>query len=362
MKLNNVAFILFGFFLLGQSLDGQVNQEKLFPELEGDALLEEVFDQFKADILFFDYGTTRDTLFREVYAVNDSLECIYSGHKLYMNPLLDPTTTVYMNGSKDGINTEHVYPRSKGASFGNAKSDMHHLFPARAMVNEERSNFPFGDIDDNQATKWFWQDQALLVKPSEDLDKYSEWKWQVFEPRESVKGNIARAVMYFYTMYKTQSDVEDPDFFWDMLPEMCEWHFADPVDSAEYARTNLIAKWQEHPNPFVLDCSIASRSYCADIMDDACELAVPTEDIASMENRLEITYDNGFQEVRILNSRQFKGITELQIYDMQGSLVIRDLQNLSTLPSISVRSLSNGTYVLKVANRDLVSSAIFVKQ
>ncbi len=319
---------------------GQYQQERLFPELSGEILLDEVVDQYKATILFFDYGTTRDTMFREVYAVNDSLECVYSGHTLYMDPNRDPTTTVFMNGADNGINTEHTYPRSKGAAFGNAKSDMHHLYPARAMVNEERSNFPFGDIEDDKATKWFWKDQTLLTKPHENLDEYSEWKWQVFEPRESHKGNVARAVMYFYTMYKAQADAEDPDFFWDMLPDLCNWHFEDPVDSAEYTRTWLIAQWQQHPNPFVLDCSLATRTYCTEMISDDCELAVPI--VETKTNDVKMTYSLFSESIEITEVPE--GQNRLIVYGIDGKLI--DYRLFSTNHfSLNVGGLMAGIYV-----------------
>ena len=154
----------------------QYGQSDLFPEMEGQELLEKIVEDFKANILFFDYGTSRDTMFRYVYGVNDSLSCVYSGHTVYMDPSLDPTTTVYMNGIANGINTEHTFPQSKGARNGNARSDMHHLYPARIEVNAERSNFPFADIDDNDTDVWFYKDQSRFSKPSSNIDEYSEWK------------------------------------------------------------------------------------------------------------------------------------------------------------------------------------------
>lgn len=342
------------------NVKAQYNQQQLYSDLDGNELLEKVVDEYKATILFFDYGTTRDTMFREVYAVNDSLECVYTGHKLYMDPEKDPTTTVFMNGADNGINTEHTYPRSKGAGSGNARSDMHHLFPTRAMVNEERSNFPFAEIPDEEATKWFWKDQTLIDKPDKNLDLYSEWRWQKFEPRESFKGNIARAVMYFYTMYKTQADMEDPDYFWDMLPDLCQWHFSDPVDSAEYTRTNLIAKWQQYPNPFVIDCSLASRSYCKDIVDDACELAVPVKETKA--SGLSITY-NRIREEIILDhaSNQLNQPIFIDIFTADGQKVVSKKIEAKEGSSYNVSFLDRGAYIARVQWKGGLESIKFIK-
>lgn len=338
------------------SLRAQYKQERLYPDLSGDALLEQVVQDFKADILFFTYGMTRDTMFKYVYGVDDSLSCVYSGHTLYMDPSKDPTTTVYLNGIDNGINTEHTYPQSKGASYGNARSDMHHLYPTRAQVNEERSNFPFGEIPDEKTSKWFYKDRTLLSQPATDIDKYSEWKWQVFEPRESFKGNIARAVMYFYTMYKSQADAEDPKYFWDMLPALCDWHYLDPVDSTEYTRSNLIAKWQQHPNPFILDCSLAARTYC-EYIDDACALAVPTHEVPLDREVFEVYYSSDLSGIVLTSS--YEGRAE--IYNMLG----QKLQNNNILPEVdnilSTRNISAGNYVIKFHfNKQSVSKIIYL--
>lgn len=352
-----IIFILSAVLLVNFNIEAQYGQERLFPDLEGEALLEKVVDEFKADIAFFSYGTARDTMFRNVYAINDSLSCVYSGHTVYMDPDEDPTTTVYMNGSDDGINTEHTYPQSKGASFGNARSDMHHLFPTRAMVNEERSNFPFGEIPDDEATKWFYKDQALIVKPTEELDKFSEWKWQVFEPRESFKGNIARAMMYFYTMYKDQADVEDPDFFWDMLPTLCDWHFLDPVDSAEYVRTNLIAQWQQFANPFILDCSLAARSYCSTV-NDACEFAVPVEEVLNKWG-FQAYYSPDLLGIKIRSEED--GL--IQLFDISGKKLSSKTLKGEIDTIISTQGLKVGNYIIQfISNGHSTSKIIYLSE
>ncbi|MEY3053095.1 MAG: hypothetical protein RLY31_2880, partial [Bacteroidota bacterium] len=85
------------------------------------------------------------------------------------------------------------------------------------------------------------------------------------EPREDHKGNVARAMFYFYTMYREQADDADPDFFDLQRETLCQWHYADPVDSLEHARSLMIAAYQDGlANPFVLDCTTATRSYCSD--------------------------------------------------------------------------------------------------
>ncbi|MDV7400839.1 endonuclease, partial [Arthrospira platensis SPKY1] len=84
-----------------------------------------------------------------------------------------------------------------------------------------------------------------------------------FEPREAVKGAIARAMFYFYTMYREEADAADPDFFRQQVQTLCQWHRQAPPDARELARTRAIARHQDgKPNPFVLDASLAERAFC----------------------------------------------------------------------------------------------------
>ncbi len=253
---------IFLFLLVANWLNGQAFQP-VFPGLSGQTLLDSLAARYKPDSVL-NYAQSRDTLYAKVLAVDDdSLRCIYSDHALYLDPTQDPTQYVYLGGSTLGINTEHAYPQAKGAADGNARSDMHHLFPARIPVNEARSNWPYREISDNQTERWFYKAQTVFSPPAQNRDWYSESVTGGFEPRESVKGDVARAVFYFYTMYKNQADAADPTFFESQRAVLCNWQAQDPADSAELVKTWRIAPYQENkPNPFILDCTLAFRTYC----------------------------------------------------------------------------------------------------
>ncbi len=245
----------------------------VLPDLDGQLLLNELPMDYKPSGFLMSYGQTRDTLYSRVYRYKDSVTCVYTGHQIYLPPTGDPTTILLQGGSSNGINTEHSYPRSKGAEFNNPKVDMHHLFPTRAAVNSARGNAPYGEIDDDLTEQWFYLTFNFSSEPVVNKDLYSEQRGDFgqtnifrFEPREDFKGNAARAIFYFYTMYRDEADDADPTFFEKMRTTLCEWHHQDPVDSLEWARTFKIAEYQEgKPNPFVLDCTLPQRSYCQDV-------------------------------------------------------------------------------------------------
>jgi endonuclease I len=261
--------------------------QQVFPNLQGQELKDSLASHYRP-IVVLEYGPARDTLFAKVLAKDDdTLRCIYSGHALYLDPNQDPTQYVYQNGGTMGMNTEHSYPQSKGAADGNARSDMHHLFPTRIPVNEARGSVPFGNIPDAQTDKWFYKTTVLTNVPNANKDAYSEYETgQYFEPRESVKGDIARAILYFYTVYKAQADAADPTFFANQRPTLCQWQAQDPADDAELLKTWRIAAYQENkPNPFILDCTLAFRTYCPEI-DPNCLIRTTNKEKPSMDIRV----------------------------------------------------------------------------
>ena len=252
-------------------------QQNVFPDLEGEDLRVAVKENFKpATVLQF--SRARDTLFSVVYGRNDSLSCVYTGHTIYLNPNQDPTQAAYLDGSPNGINTEHTYPQAYGAANGNARADMHHLFPTRTPVNTDRNNLPFGEIPDGQTERWYYLNQETGSIPSQNIDKYSEIIETRFEPREDHKGNVARAMFYFYTMYTAEANAANSSYFESQRATFCEWHYGEPVDQEEWDRSWQIASYQDgKPNPFVLDCSLAARLYCPEF-EANCQIS-PTEDL-----------------------------------------------------------------------------------
>ena len=234
-------------------------QQTLFPELEGEELLEAVEDAY-APTRILPYSMTRDTMFTKVDLKEDSLTCVYTGFTIYLSRFQDPTQAAF----SAGINTEHTWPRSKGAEEEPARSDMHHLFPTRVDVNGERGNLPFGEVSDGQALIWFFDNQQSTRIPSQNKNAFSKLGIDRFQPRSDHKGDVARAIFYFYTFYQAQAKANAPTYLAEQIEDLCQWHYEDPVGDKEWTRSQRIATIQGTPNPFVLDCTLASRSYCAD--------------------------------------------------------------------------------------------------
>ena len=231
-------------------------QGTIFPGQVGQELINNL-QQTYTPLTVLSYDVARDTMYAIIDNHNDSLTCVYTGYTIWLDPIADPSTDAY---AKD-INCEHTWPQSMGADHGNAASNMYHLFPSRSQVNSSRSNAPFAEINDTDSDTWWRNNYSQTAIPTSLIDEYSEKDNNAdrFEPREDHKGNVARAVFYFYTIYKSQADSA---FFAIQKDDLYQWHNDDPVDAKELARTQLIAEYQDGKvNPFALDNTLVRRAY-----------------------------------------------------------------------------------------------------
>jgi hypothetical protein len=205
------------------------------------------------------YTNARDTLYLNIDRIDGQVKGIYTNYTVDLpNTGVDPSTHLYENG----INCEHIWPQSLYEGGEPLKSDMHALRPCKDNVNSARGNKAFNDVLDSQTATWYWQDSQTSNIPSSNIDEYSENHGTYFEPREDRKGDIARTMFYFYTMY---SEEADDDFFEVQKGVLQTWHDQDPADEDELNRTWAIAPYQQNkPNPFILDATLVGRAYFYD--------------------------------------------------------------------------------------------------
>ncbi len=343
-------------------------QEMIHPDLMGSRLEQAVVEDYKPNFVEM-YSRAREILYTEIYNIDDSVHTIYTDHTLYLPPSEEyPIQFLAMNAQPNGINAEHIYPRSKGAreTNGNAFSDMHNLAPCRWEVNEARSNFAFAEILDTDTDQWFYKDTKLSNPDelsNEEIQKYSEVdvypnNFGYFEPREEVKGDIARAVFYFYTMYREAALEADPDFFEDMKADLCEWQANDPVDELELSRTQAIAVYQDgKANPFVADCTLASRMYCENNPPNCQDLSTST-----IETSLDLAEDfdpqiqvlpnpnEGIFKLDISNIKPHN--YSLRIFDQSGKKMYDINERLDYFNTINMWNVKEGLYFVHLINHD----------
>ncbi|MEH2284302.1 MAG: endonuclease [Nostoc sp.] len=229
----------------------------ILPELSKFALVDELAKEYTPSKTL-NYDRARDEMFGVIDNQAGIVTDIYASYPITLIGNGDPS----QEADKLGLNTEHTWPQSKGADNGNSRSDLHHLFPARENINSERGNKPFDDIVDTSTKKWYRNDTVQSTIPTSGIDEFSESTSSNFEPREKVKGDIARAIFYFYTIYRQQGDRVDPNYFLNQRQILCKWNQQDLPDKTEIERSHAIAKFQGNDNPFVLDVTLAERAYC----------------------------------------------------------------------------------------------------
>lgn len=159
--------------------------------------------------------------------------CIYSGRAL----------------ESGAWNKEHVWAKSHGFPQESYEPycDAHHLRPSTTSINSTRSNKDFGEVPN--------------VKPDAYGNKTNN---VLFEPRDEVKGDIARMMFYMETRYGSNTkyhlklvnsqttSASDLNGRFGNLETLIKWHYEDPVSKEEIYRNNVIFdNYQHNRNPYI---------------------------------------------------------------------------------------------------------------
>ena len=181
------------------------------------------------------YNAARDSFFwSELYSVGG--QGIYCG------------TTF---GPGERLTVEHAYPahwiaEANGCDnrnncplpeYGFAEADLHNLWPARGNINSSRGKLKLSEIPG--------EDHRRFTDICPDYERTSG-SGAVVEPRNEVKGNLARSILYMAMTYdlplKGSGEV------------LLRWHKNDPPDDHEVWRNNKIEELQGTRNPYIDDC------------------------------------------------------------------------------------------------------------
>jgi len=150
-------------------------------------------------------------------------------------------------GGVDQWNREHVWAQSHGG-FGTTTgpgTDLHHLRPEDVTVNSARGNLDFDQGGTQNAEA-----------PGNYADGNS------WEPRDAVKGDVARMIFYMSVRYEGGdgfADLEVNDLVGNgsaphigRVSVLLQWSSQDPPSAFEQRRNDVIHEtWQHNRNPFV---------------------------------------------------------------------------------------------------------------
>ncbi|MBX7226773.1 MAG: endonuclease [Chitinophagales bacterium] len=286
-------------------------------------------------------------------AVRDSVECVYSGYKVKNERGTEVTSITTFN-------TEHVVPQSFFNNSLPMLADIHHLFPVYDDWNSTRSNHPFREIPDNQTTKWMYLNQSQSNIPSSNINAYSEFKSGQFEPRESVKGNIARAVFYFFTMYEKNPEILALNKKIEDLGDVAmliQWHQNDPVDALELKRDSLANKWQKNHNPYILHPDWVVKAF-----GGGCAVGVVNHLTGLSDVQL---FPNPAHNQLILSgSLNKEKSVQVTVLNAMGQIILTQQRTLhygAIRESFDVTTLAKGMYILHLESEEGQLNISFVK-
>ena len=287
-------------------------------------------------ISYFLYKTTimsqfevKDTLNGQSYVT-----CCYSGENKVFN---DP-----FDWSDNDFSREHTYAHSWMPTFPcddpeqEEYADQHNLYPANLPnANTPRSNLPLEDITGSTVFTYL-----------EGSVGYNDNNQLVYEPRESHKGNAARAIMYMATCYNgiNGSNWSIPSNQGPVT--LRNWHFNDLPDNYEIARHEFIYNLQGNRNPFIdsvdFACFIDFQQMTYD--NDLCENIGLLE---IMENNFSVfpipAKHEIYAQINGLNISSFK------LANTAGKILMEESNLNAPVLKINSTNLSKGTYILSVA-------------
>ncbi|MGB1205210.1 MAG: endonuclease [Chitinophagales bacterium] len=305
-KITNLLLFFLGVCLcISWNTYGQVPPN----DLEGEALKTWLKANYYDDLHNeLTYSTARMYLYNYIDNENNTITDVYAGY--------EKAWTYGGTGTNPApLNCEHTIPQSLFSSAYPMQSDLHHLYPVYSSWNSTRNNNPFAEINDAQTTKWMIGNASQATKPTNNIDAYSEYSAGKFEPREVHKGNLARSMFYFYTMYPSQAGdialVADPDMLY-------QWHLNDPVDATELQRNAAIETYQGTKNPYIEMPELVARAW---------EVSLPTTDTTTTDtttlagfasNLLISEYIEGTSYNKSIEIANFTGETvDLSVYSLR---------------------------------------------
>lgn len=292
-------------------------------------------------ISYFNYKQTMMNEFelKDTTGGNSFVTCAYSGDRTVFTGAFDWQTADYSR--------EHVFAHSWMPTFPADSpeepeyTDLHNLHPVQfSQVNAVRSNYPLGEVVTVQSS---------YLGSKIGLNALGQ---KVFEPRDDMKGNAARALMYMSVCYNGQSGI------WPFPSQISftilygqdqniikQWHEQDPPDNYEIARNEYVKSVQNNRNPFIDNPDYACYINFANMTYDvnACELNVSQQ-----------TNDNLIIYPIPANDEVFVQVTDAtinayQIIDLQGR-VVESQKDLATLAlKLNTTNFASGTYFVNVS-------------
>lgn len=283
-------------------------------------------------ISYFLYKQTMMTDFeiRDTTNGQSFVECVYSGERKVFDEPFDWTA--------QGYSREHSFAHSWMPTWpaDNPEepeyTDQHNLFPTNLnQANTPRSNLPLGDIDGNIVFNYL---EGSVGYMGSQL---------VYEPRDSHKGNAARAIFYMITAYgfpltgDLDSDKQDEAL-------LKTWHYNDLPDNREIARQEYIYNLQGNRNPYIDSVDFVCFINFDDLAYDATECGLGIDEL--LESAFAVFPVPASEMVYFqVNGTE---IASYEIVDMQGRVVASASDLSLPVVEFNTNGMTAGAYLVRV--------------
>lgn len=263
-------------------------------------------------------------------------------------------------GDNGTWNREHVWCQSLsnglwGESGGGA--DLHHIRPVETSLNSARGNNKFGEITGGSAVYYKDADKQYVA-----IGGYV--KSNVFEPIDSVKGDVARILFYVYVHYNTYSNVGgttngsgSSSYFGTLsfanivsassesaaIEMLLAWNAEDPVDSTERARNEAVYQIQGNRNPFV-----DNADYAEDIWGDGSGSDTPDDPDPTPSSDYTAANMSDLSETtpyKLVVEQQTVGATLYIKNEVANSYYMASTETASESDDVYVQKTSDGFYL-----------------
>lgn len=189
-------------------------------------------------------NTVTDNIYiRDTVGGKEVINCQYTGETKVFTP------PFFWSSVADEYTREHCLPKSWMHTGGNTDNqdgaDYHNLIPANhGKANGKRSNVPYGIVQ-NVTYQYL---EGKLGTNSQGIT--------VYEPRNDIKGDVARAQFYMMVCYNNNGGTWGYQSMPSLAPQQSQdllkiWHDQDPPSDFERTKHEYIYSLQYNRNPFI---------------------------------------------------------------------------------------------------------------
>ncbi|MEM1369007.1 MAG: SAV_2336 N-terminal domain-related protein [Cyanobacteria bacterium P01_H01_bin.15] len=246
-------------FARDELLAAGLQKSQIFGENRGNVLKDKIAQNYRP-VKYLSDRESREQTFKIAWK-DSEITCIYSDKKIRVESeaedFFDACTRLQFV-------IERLWPRQyrHARNEGELGRDLHNMFPIFKRANHDRGYAIFTECLPDSVIRWIDPDYHYEEDPplQGNLGDFSKLGENGFEPRDAVKGLVARGMFYFFTLYGNEQGVNQ-GYFEQQKDVLYRWHLQYPPTPEEVERNKKIRQQQGNDNPFVIDPSLVERIY-----------------------------------------------------------------------------------------------------